>query len=303
MVQLEGTFRDHLVQLTESFTFLTFSHQNTAKTQPSASKCCKCLLIHWLLSKCLKERRLRSDVRTQRAGVAREAARPRVLGSVTQQPGAGDGHREAAVLPGRWHECQPSVEECHMPGNTATTSCILYKQFSSLLSSVKCNVLKHLNKINIAVELYLGAMWNSSSETPSQAKHAGFQVSVPVEAQSGFVEEVVREICHPEEEAWHGAKQVAVEILGRVPPRWAQGEQNSASARWEVKKANCKRGCWWELKGRFAYTSHPCSLQSPRFWICLSFRMCIACLTSDSIDVMNPSASRGWLRWEKVGGR
>lgn len=42
-----------------------------------------------------------------------------------------------------------------MPENTATTSCILYKQFSSLLSSVKCNVLRHLNKINIAVELYL----------------------------------------------------------------------------------------------------------------------------------------------------
>lgn len=51
--------------------------------------------------------------------------------------------------------CQQSAEQCHMPENTAPTSCILYKQFSSLLSSVKCNVLRHLNKINIAVELYL----------------------------------------------------------------------------------------------------------------------------------------------------
>lgn len=51
--------------------------------------------------------------------------------------------------------CQRSAKQYHMPENTATTSCILYKQFSSLLSSVKCNVLRHLNKINIAVELYL----------------------------------------------------------------------------------------------------------------------------------------------------
>lgn len=51
--------------------------------------------------------------------------------------------------------CQRSAKQYHMPENTATTSCILYKQFSSLLSSVKCNVLRHLNKINIAVELYV----------------------------------------------------------------------------------------------------------------------------------------------------
>lgn len=38
-------------------------------------------------------------------------------------------------------------------------------------------------------------MWNFSSETPSQAKHAGFQVSVPLEASSGFVGGVAHEIC------------------------------------------------------------------------------------------------------------
>lgn len=71
--------------------------------------------------------------------------------------------------------CQRSAKQYRMPENTATTSCILYKQFSTLLSSVKCNVLRHLNKINTAVELYLEPCEISLVKLPARQNMPAFR--------------------------------------------------------------------------------------------------------------------------------
>lgn len=152
-----------------------------------------------------------------------------MLGSVTQQPSVGDRHTEAAVLPGRWYDCQPSVEECHMPGNTATTSCILYKQFSSLLSSVKCNVLKHLNKINIAVELYLEPCEISLVKLPARQNMPAFRFPYHLKYSPGLSRRwfVKSALLRRPVEAWLCAKQAAAEVWGGDPTggsRWSRVE-------------------------------------------------------------------------------
>lgn len=89
----------------------------------------------------------------------------------------------------RWlqpYGCQRSAKQYHMPENTATTSCILYKQFSSLLSSVKCNVLRHLNKINTVVELYLEPCEISLVELPARQNMPAFRFLYHLKLHLGF---------------------------------------------------------------------------------------------------------------------
>lgn len=147
----------------ESFTLLTFSRRHMVKIQLSAAKM---LLIPWVLGSYLKCNHLRTCVRKQRAGGCRDGGERRL------QP----------------YGCQRREEQHHVPENTATTSCILYKQFSSLLSSVKCNVLRHLNKINIAVELYLEPCEISLVKLPARQNMPPFRFLYHLKLHLGLSE-------------------------------------------------------------------------------------------------------------------
>lgn len=151
----------------ESFTLLTVSHQHMAKIQLSAAKMLpRYRSIPWVLDSCLKYDHLRTHVRKQRAGGCRDRG-------------------ERWLQPYRRHL---SAEQCHVLENTATTSCILYKQFSSLLSSVKCNVLRHLNKINIAVELYLEPCAISLVKLPARQNMPAFRFPYHLKLRLGLSE-------------------------------------------------------------------------------------------------------------------
>ena len=95
-------------------------------------------------------------------------------------------------------------------------------------------------------------MWNFSSETPSQAKHAGFQVSIPLEASSGFVGGVAHEICRRAQAAFRRRPAEALPgAVGTTGEGWETGAGSGAglgkswvSRGWKVRKADDETGCW-----------------------------------------------------------
>lgn len=124
--------------------------------------------------------------------------------------------------------CQRSAKQYPMPENTATTSCILYKQFSSLLSSVKCNVLRHLNKINTAVELYLEPCEISLVKLPARQNMPAFRFLYHLKLHLGLSKRLLMKSdgeggCIPKEalpSTMPCQKGLGKPGLGPGEPRW-----------------------------------------------------------------------------------
>lgn len=190
------------------------------------------LPVLWVLGSYLKCHHIRTCVRKLREGGCRDGDEGRL------QP----------------YGCQRREEQSHVPENTATTSCILYKQFSSLLSSVKCNVLRHLNKINIAVELYLEPCEISLVKLPARQNMPAFRFLYHLKLRLGLSEGwLVKSVGAGGLLSKGGRRRLCLPL--RTPPgrfgqsgagsRWAL-EESWVSRRWKVKKSKWRDGLLME---------------------------------------------------------